>query len=226
MSKLLSLIVIGAIVISMVGCSSGENTNDSSEENVKQEQNQENTEQEQSSQDKESNKEEGKLTLRLSNGTFIVGQDLEPGRYLLGKNEGEFMGSYEITTDTTGDFESNVDSNAFENFTYIEVKEGQYVHLDKCTLYKVEEIKPYIHIEDLSELTNGMFVVGEDIKPGEYKLEAINGDQGWYCLYNNLAGGYKNGPDLQDADSFSGSKLITLKEGQYLKLDSKTKVVK
>ncbi len=58
-------------------------------------------------------------------------------------------------------------------------------------------------------------------------MEAIDGSrQGWYSLYNNLAGGYKNGPDLQDSDSFSGSKLITLKKGQYLKLDSNTKIIK
>ena len=46
------------------------------------------------------------------------------------------------------------------------------------------------------------------------------------CLYNNLGDGYKNAPDLQTADYFSGSKLITLKEGQYLKLDSNTKIIK
>ncbi len=175
----------------------------------------------------ESNKEEKDLTLELSNGTFKVGKDLDPGTYLLVKNEGEYMGSFDITTDTTGDMSSNVDSNAFENFSYIEVKKGQYVQLDKCTLYIPSEIP--MDISGLDELTNGMFIVGKnkDLKPGEYKLEAIDeSGQGWYSLYNNLAGGYKNGPDLQDSDSFSGSKLITLKKGQYLKLDSNTKIIK
>lgn len=175
----------------------------------------------------ESNKEEKDLTLQLSNGTFKVGKDLDPGTYLLVKNEEEYMGSFDITTDTTGDMSSNVDSNAFENFTYIEVKKGQYVQLDKCTLYIPSEIP--MDTSKLDELTNGTFIVGKnkDLKPGEYKLEAIDGSrQGWYSLYNNLAGGYKNGPDLQDSDSFSGSKLITLKKGQYLKLDSNTKIIK
>ena len=175
----------------------------------------------------ESNKEEKDLTLELSNGTFKVGKDLDPGTYLLVKNEGEYMGSFDITTDTTGDMSSNVDSNAFENFSYIEVKKGQYVQLDKCTLYIPSEIP--MDTSKLDELTNGMFIVGKnkDLKPGEYKLEAIDESrQGWYSLYNNLAGGYKNGPDLQDSDYFSGSKLITLKKGQYLKLDSNTKIIK
>lgn len=175
----------------------------------------------------ESNKEEKDLTLELSNGTFKVGKDLDPGTYLLVKNEGEFMGSFDITTDTTGDMSSSVDSNAFENFSYIEVKKGQYVQLDKCTLYISSEIP--MDTSKLDELTNGMFIVGKnkDLKPGEYKLEAIDESrQGWYSLYNNLAEGYKNGPDLQDSDYFSGSKLITLKKGQYLKLDSNTKIIK
>lgn len=167
------------------------------------------------------------LTLQLSNGTFKVGKDLEPGTYLLVKNEGQFMGSYDIATDTTGDIDSKVDSNAFENFAYIEVLKGQYIQLDKCTLYIPDEIP--MNLSDLDELTNGTFIVGEgkDLKPGEYKLECIDGgNQGWYSLYNSLAGGYKNSPDLQDADYFSGSKLITLKQGQYLKLDSNTKITK
>lgn len=175
----------------------------------------------------ENNKEEKELTLQLSNGTFKVGKDLEPGIYLLGKNDGEYMGSYEITTDTTGDLDSRVDSNAFENFTYIEVKKGQYVQLDKCTLYIPDEIP--MDTSKLDELTNGTFIVGKDkdLEPGEYKLEVIDeSGQGWYSLYNSLAGGYKNGPDLQGSDFFSGSKLITLKDGQYLKLDSNTKIIK
>lgn len=221
MKKIISLMLCAILSVGLIGCSSStDNDSNKKEEQV-------NTDTAEEKEDNtENNKEEKELTLQLSNGTFKVGKYLEPGIYLLGKNDGEYMGSYEITTDTTGDLDSRVDSNAFENFTYIEVKKGQYVQLDKCTLYKVEEIKPYINIDDMKELTNGTFIVGEDIDPGEYKLEAIDGNQGWFCLYNNLAGGYKNGPSLQDADYFSGSKLITLKDGQYLKLDSNTKVIK
>lgn len=97
----------------------------------------------------------------------------------------EYMGSYNITTDTTGDIDSKVDSNAFENFTYIKVKKEQYVQLDKCTLYIPDEIP--MNISNLDELTNGMFIVGKDkdLKPGEYKLEVIDeSGQGWYSLYN------------------------------------------
>ena len=176
----------------------------------------------------QSEKDDSKVSFSLSDGTFKVGKDLDPGIYVLVKQDGEFMGSFDITTDTTGDVESSVDSNAFENFSYIEVKDGQYLQLNKCDLYKVDEIKDKaLDFSNLDELTNGMYIVGEDIQPGEHKLEAIDSDSdGWFCLYNNLGDGYKNAPDLQTADYFSGSKLITLKEGQYLKLDSNTKVIK
>jgi len=219
MKKIISLLISGIIFVSMVGCNRNNSNSDNNSKNKEEKQEVEAT--------TESNKKEKKLTLQLSNGTFIVGKDLDPGTYLLVKNEGEFMGSYDITTDTTGDIKSEVDSNVFENFTYIKVKRGQYVQLNKCTLCIPSEIP--MGISDLDELTNGMFIVGKgkDLEPGEYKLEAIDeSKQGWYCLYSSLTGGYKNGPDLQDADYFSGSKLITLKKGQYLKLDSKTKITK
>ncbi|WP_418775941.1 hypothetical protein [Intestinibacter bartlettii] len=210
MKKILSIILCFVLCVSIVGCSSNSSSNSvqSNSENVKENKN---------------------YSLELTNGTFKVGEDLDPGEYILVKNEGEFMGNYDITTDTTGDMESSIDSNAFENFSYIEVKKGQYLQLDKCTLYIPSELGDKFDFSNEKELTNGMFRVGKDVEPGEYKLEIASDDdnaQGWYSLYNNLGKGYKGGPDLQDSDFFSGSKLITLKEGQYLKLDSETKLIK
>ena len=210
MKKILSIILCAMLCISVTGCSSQSNSDSvqASSENVKENKN---------------------YSLELTNGTFKVGEDLDPGEYILVKNEGEFMGNYDITTDTTGDMESSIDSNAFENFSYIEVKKGQYLQLDKCTLYIPSELGDKFDFSNEKELTNGMFRVGKDVEPGEYKLEIASDDdnaQGWYSLYNNLGKGYKGGPDLQDSDFFSGSKLITLKEGQYLKLDSETKLIK
>lgn len=218
MKKLLSVILCFMLGLGIVGCSSSNNNTNTTtvESSSQQESNEQN------------NQQESEISFKLSDGTFKVGEDLEPGKYVLVKHDGEFMGSFDITTDTTGDTDAMVESNAFENFTYIQVKKGQYLQLDDCTLYKIKDIeKEALDFSDFDELTNGMYRVGKDIEPGEHKLEAISEDSdGWYCLYNNLAGGYKNSPDLQDADYFSGSKLITLKEGQYLKLDSNTKVIK
>lgn len=216
MKKLLSIILSTMLCLSFVGCSNNNTAVKSS------------SQQESSNQSKKDDIDDSKVSFSLSDGTFKVGEDLDPGIYVLVKHDGEFMGSFDITTDTTGDLNSSVDSNAFENFSYIEVKDGQYLQLNKCDLYKVDEIKDEaLDFSNLNELTNGMYIVGEDITPGEHKLEVINdGSEGWFCLYNNLAGGYNNSPDLQTADYFSGSKLITLKDGQYLKLDSNTKVIK
>ena len=218
MKKLLSIILCLILGLGIVGCSSSNNNTNTTtvESSSQQESNEQNDQQ------------ENEISFKLSNGTFKVGEDLDPGKYVLVKHDGEFMGSFDITTDTTGDTDAMVESNAFENFTYIEVKDGQYLQLDDCDLYKIKEIEDEaLDFSAFDELTNGMYIVGKDIEAGEHKLEAISEDSdGWYCLYNNLGDGYKNGPDLQDADYFSGSKLITLREGQYLKLDSNTKVIK
>ena len=111
MKKILSIILCAMLCISVTGCSSQSNSDSvqASSENVKDTKN---------------------YSLELTNGTFKVGEDLDPGKYILVKNEGEFMGSFDITTDTTGDIESSIDSNAFENFTYIKVRKGQYLQLD------------------------------------------------------------------------------------------------
>lgn len=219
MKKILNIVLCFLLCLNITACSNSTNTT-SVESSSQQESSNQTSNQ--------SEKDDSKVSFSLSDGTFKVGKDLDPGIYVLVKQDGEFMGSFDITTDTTGDVESSVDSNAFENFSYIEVKDGQYLQLNKCDLYKVDEIKDKaLDFSNLDELTNGMYIVGEDIQPGEHKLEAIDSDSdGWFCLYNNLGDGYKNAPDLQTADYFSGSKLITLKEGQYLKLDSNTKVIK
>lgn len=219
MKKLLSIILSAMLCLSFVGCSNNNTTVKSS------------SQQDSSNQSKKDDIDDSKVSFSLSDGTFKVGEDLDPGIYVLVKHDGEFMGSFDITTDTTGDTEAMVDSNAFESFNYIELKEGQYLQLDKCTLYIPSELGDKLDFSNEKEITNGMFRVGsgKDIEPGEYKLEVTNSDsdvQGWYSLYNNLGGGYNGSPDLQDSDYFSGSKLITLREGQYLKLDSNTKVIK
>lgn len=217
MKKILNIVLCFLLCLNITACSNSTNTTSI-----------ESSSQPEDTEGSTENQQEDKISFKLSDGTFKVGEDLDPGIYVLVKHDGEFMGSFDITTDTTGDLDSKVDSNAFENFSYIEVKDGQYLQLNKCDLYKVDEIKDEaLDFSNLDELTNGMYIVGKDITPGEHKLEVINdGSEGWFCLYNNLAGGYNNSPDLQTADYFSGSKLITLKDGQYLKLDSNTKVIK
>ena len=215
MSVLLaSMLVTGSIVI---GCDSD---TDTTEDNTT-------TTQEQQVDTQEQEKaEDNNITFSLGSGMWKVGQDLKAGEYILVKNDGEYMGSFDITTGTSGDFDEIVDSNAFHNFEYIKVKDGQYLKLDSCTLYIIDEVKPSMHLEKFDELTNGMFIVGIDIEPGQYKLENINKEyNGWFSLYNSLDGGYNGGIDLQDSDFFDNNTLITLTEGQYLKLDENTKII-
>ena len=219
--QLLSTLAIGILTISMVGCSS----NDTVEEQPVQQEQQVDTKEAKEQVDIKE-EENDKISFSLGSGMWKVGEDLEPGEYILVKNSDEYMGSFDITTGTSGDFDEIVESNAFHNFEYIKVKDGQYLKLDDCTLYIIDEIKPGMHLEKFDELTNGMFIVGIDIEPGQYKLENIDKEyNGWFSLYNSLDGGYNGGIDLPDSDFFDNNTLITLTEGQYLKLDDNTKII-
>lgn len=213
-----SVALIGIICLSLVGCSNTSNTTENSKDN---EVYQEETSQQETEQQKE-------YSLVLESGMYKVGEDLPSGEYLLIKNKDEMMGSFNRTTDTTGEIGSTIDSNAFSNFEYIYVDEGEYLQIDKCTLVpKAEDDHNFMEDDTISD---GMFEVGVDIAPGEYKLEPINeGGDCWFSLYNNLNGlQLSNGkiPDLVTADSFEGSRYITLKEGQFLKLDNQTCISK
>ena len=217
-----AIVVLAVGLMFAVACS-----NDDIDRNnkVTEQQEQQKVEQEQQVQTN-NNPIKGDISFILEPGTYKVGKDLGAGEYVLIKNEDEYMGSFDITTGTSGDFDEIVDSNAFHNFEYIKVKDGQYLKLDSCTLYIIDEVKPSMHLEKFDELTNGMFIVGIDIEPGQYKLENINKEyNGWFSLYNSLDGGYNGGVDLQDSDFFDNNTLITLTEGQYLKLDENTKII-
>ena len=97
MKKISSVILCFVLCLSFTGCSNNNTTVKSS------------SQQEYNNQNK---KDDSQISFKLSDGTFKVGEDLDPGIYVLVKHDGEFMGSFDITTDTTGDLNSSVDSNA------------------------------------------------------------------------------------------------------------------
>ena len=177
------------------------------------------------SQEQTEEKEEEKqsITLQLTPGTYIVGEDLEEGEYVVLVNEGEFIASYERRTGTSGDYGEVVTHEYIEGlFAYMEVKDGEYLKLDGCTLYKIDELN--LDFSENDKLSNGMFIVGQDLEPGEYKLvameESYDGTKnGQFGIYKDVSGDWQSTVRF---DYFENSTYITVKEGQYLVLSENT----
>ena len=141
----------------------------------------------------------------LQEGQYKVGLDCEPGEYAL-FTSGSMSGYFSVTEDPNGDkilFNDNFDYNSF-----ITINDGEYLKLSRS--YAVPLSNNEVEVDTSSE---GMFRVGIDIEPGEYKLVADEGS-GYYCIY----------PDSRHSkivtnDMFEGQAYINVVAGQYLKLN-------
>ena len=79
MKKLLSIILSTMLCLSFVGCSNNNTAVKSS------------SQQESSNQSKKDDIDDSKVSFSLSDGTFKVGEDLDPGIYVLVKHDGEVL---------------------------------------------------------------------------------------------------------------------------------------
>lgn len=161
-------------------------------------------------------------------GTWVVGRDIPAGKYFVtsdeyAKNRIGICDIYEGTDVTKKD--KKVSRNAvgyFENFLVLEVKEGQSLYLSyhsKAT--QLENIDCFKMNSD-GLVGPGVYLVGETLPAGTYQLfqmsPSTHTSSGFYCIYYNIDSGLldivKNG-----FFGYSGSKSITVKEGQILELN-------
>ncbi|MEG0578109.1 MAG: hypothetical protein RR500_09680 [Bacilli bacterium] len=218
MKKVLKGLILASVIIAgigVVGCAS--QPEDAKEEtNVEKQANEEQTTKE------EPKKEKVQYSVKLEGGMYKEGTDFPAGDYFLVKSDDGFMGSYEITNDTTGEISAIYDKNAFYETAIIRVPEGKYLKLKDCTAVPKEEAYNIL-LKDKKYLYEGSipagmeYEVGKLIPAGEYKLIAADGKNGWYSLNGSL-----ERYDLITSDTFEGFEYITLKDGQFIKLDNNT----
>lgn len=142
-------------------------------------------------------------------GMYKVGADLAAGEYYLTADNGSAY--FQVTKDSSGEFESIITNDNFSTNRYITVKDGQYIDMKGCTAYKPEDA-PKLKAEN-NTYPEGMYKIGTDIPAGEYK---INAEDMGYCEVSTSSTG--NMESIVTNDNFSGEKYITIKDGQYLKL--------
>jgi len=148
---------------------------------------------------------------RYTENMYKAGFDLPAGEYqLLGEN-----GSYAVYR---GGIEQPhlKGSGAITGRGYIELQEGDYLHLTGCEAIdlSVNEAEPLTD----TVLTNGMYRVGTDLAAGSYTVEAA-GDYA-YLTVQKGADGSDGARDYEriSFDEENRSTELLLEEGDYLKL--------
>lgn len=95
---------------------------------------------------------------------------------------------------------------------YITVEDGQYFSFKRGKVVPAESRKTDIQ----TELKAGMYKVGVDIQPGEYKLTAGE-DKAYVAVYKTTkaSSGIRA---IRTNDNFTGNKYQKVKDGEYLLL--------
>jgi len=145
-------------------------------------------------------------------GMYKVGTDIKAGEYVIVSDQMAYM---QVSKDSTGALESIIANENVQNRTIITIKNGQYFEVKNGEIYPISKA-PKVASTD-NQLPAGMYKVGLDIQPGEYKV--MSQDSGYVEVSTNSShtlGG------IVSNDNFTGEKYITLKKGQYLKLGDAT----
>ena len=150
-------------------------------------------------------------------GMYKIGKDIPAGEYIITSNGSS--GYFELTKDSSGQLDSIICNDMFENRSIITVKDGEYLKIQSSRAYTIDNSLKAKPSNDI--LPSGMYKVGLDLNPGEYKIKA-KGD-GYVEVTNNsrhaLTGIFSN-------DMFSGEKYVTVTGGQYIKLQKAELVLK
>ena len=141
-------------------------------------------------------------------GMYKVGADIPAGEYLI-YSERDFPGYYQVSKDSTGDMGSLIANDNFSNTRYITVKDGEYLTLTRARAKAADEAPAQTDLKD------GMYKVGKDIEPGEYKVQADDSGMGYAEVSRNSRGGMNS---IVQNHNFDGQKYITVRKGHYLKL--------
>ena len=124
-----------------------------------------------------------------------------------------------LFTDSSGYFSVSSDSSGnsilfngnFKNNSIVTVKNGEYLKLSRCYAEPIADVK------SLPTDGEGMFLIGEHLSAGEYKLLAT--ESGYYCIYSN-----SRHDDIIDNDNFENETYVKVRNGQYLLL-SRARIV-
>lgn len=144
-------------------------------------------------------------------GMYKIGQDVPAGIYCIAANSSCY---YEVSKDSSGELDSIIQNGNTDTFAFVEVKDGQYLTVERGTFAPADEIEP-IQPQG-GKWGEGMYRIGVDIPAGEYKVVCNDERYSAYiAVLSNVSGGIRA---IVTNDNFDGEKYITVKDGQYLEV--------
>lgn len=144
-----------------------------------------------------------------SSGTYKVGDNLPAGDYVAVD-----CNYIEISSDSSGEFESILSNEASADYAYVYVQDGEYIKISGGKLIPLAETTPL----DQASYSDGIYLIGRDIPAGEYQL-TTNGSGYWErnSMPISGSGGFNT---IIANDNFDGSTYVTVNDGEYLKLSN------
>ncbi len=191
-SLILGIIVFVILAVGSVGGSSSSSYSSSSKEEKKQEKKAEEPKKEETPKE---------VSKGYKPGMYKVGSDIPAGEYVIFADSNE-NGYYERDEDSAGD--SIIDNDNFETFVYANFKDGEYVKISGAIAMPSSEVTESLAKNGV--ISKGMYKVGKDIEPGEYKI-TTNEETYWERTD-------KDG-DIIDNDNFENTAYVTVKKGEY-----------
>ncbi len=139
-------------------------------------------------------------------GMYLVGTDLPAGVYYVHPSEESCY--YEVFSDSYT--ERCLFNDYFETFSYVELKEGEYISIERGTMLPAKDApKP---IAQDGKYSAGCYLVGQDIPAGTYTLTATDGNATAY-LWSSPRG---SSSENLNSHYFRGNCDIVVADGQYL----------
>lgn len=144
-----------------------------------------------------------------SAGMYKIGRDIPAGEY--------YVYTYtdlcylEVASSSSHRFKDIVCNETADTYTYITVREGEYLTVNRGVFVPIEDAKR--PVPENGKLPSGTYKVGQDIPAGEYKIGSNNDRNAYFEIATDsrhvLSSIVQNG-------NFNGERYVTVEDGQYL----------
>jgi hypothetical protein len=143
-----------------------------------------------------------------SEGRYLVGTDIPAGLYYIEATNG--FGFYEVASDSSGSFESIITNDIFSTWSFIEVKDGEFLYFERAKAAPSSDIVP------ITARGDGIYRVGYDIPPGTYTLQSTTA----YLAYAAVLKSTRGSGNIIENELFEGQYSISAQIGEFLEVSN------